>query len=68
MRGNKEKAESGALRPLTQRDLDAWMHELAGSLAAEPDTAGEEPVPALRPRPIEAAELVRRLAPFTGRN
>jgi hypothetical protein len=55
------------LRPLTKTELDRSMQRLADELALAPEPA-EEPVPALRPRWISAAELVRRVTPFTGRN
>jgi hypothetical protein len=56
------------LRPLTKTELDRSMQRLADELALEPESSADEPVPALRPRWIAAAELVRRVAPFTGRN
>jgi hypothetical protein len=58
------------LRPLTKTELDRSMQRLADELALAPEPAvlDDEPVPGLRPRWISAAELVRRVSPFTGRN
>jgi hypothetical protein len=44
------------------------MQRLADELAPPQDSGESEPAPAMRPRWITAAELVRRVAPFTGRN
>ena len=66
--GTEGRAGHRSLRPLTKTDLDRCMQRLADQLAIEPGSPADEPVPALRPRWIAAAELVRRVAPFTGRN
>ena len=59
---------TGSLRPLTKTDIDRSMQRLADELALAPEEEEAEPVPPLRPRWISAAELIRRVAPFTGRN
>ena len=67
--GIEGRTGHGSLRPLTKTELDRSMQRLADELVAPPHESGEsEPAPAMRPRWITAAELVRRVAPFTGRN
>jgi hypothetical protein len=56
------------LRPLTKSELDRSLQRVAEELALPPESPAEEAVPALRPRWIAAAELVRRVSRFTGRN
>ena len=53
---------------LSWTDLDRTMQRLADELAHAPGEEEGELAPALRPRWISAAELIRRVAPFTGRN
>jgi hypothetical protein len=66
--GIEGRAGHRSLRPLTKTELDRSMQKLADELALEPEASDEEPVPPLRPRWIAAAELVRRVAPFTRQN
>jgi hypothetical protein len=62
------EGRAGTLRPLTKTDLDRSMQRLADELALPPEGEEGDLVPALQPRWISAAELIRRVAPFTGRN
>lgn len=62
------RAGSHSLQPLTKVELDRCMQRVAEELALAPEPEEGEPVPALRPRWISAAELCRRVAPFVGRN
>ena len=66
--GIERRADSHSLRPLTKNELDRCMQRVAEELALPPEPGEGEPVPALRPRWISAAELCRREAPFVGRN
>ena len=66
--GIEGRTGHGSLRPLTKTELDRSMQRLADELAPPHESAQSEPAPAMRPRWITAAELVRRVAPFTGRN
>ncbi len=64
----ERRAGQRTLRPLTKTDLDRSMQQVADELALDPEEGDDEQVPSLRPRWISAAELVRRVSPFTGRN
>jgi len=60
-------ARSQSLHHLTRKELDRCLQRVAEELAQAP-AAEPEDLPGLRPRWIEAAELIRRVAPFLGRN
>jgi hypothetical protein len=64
----EERAGSQSLRPLTKSELDRSLQRLADELTLAPDAEEGEPASLTQPRWISAAELVRRVAPFTGRN
>ena len=66
--GTEGRAGSHSLRPLTKTELDRAMQRVAEELVLPPEPGEGEPVPGLRPRWIAPAELVRRVAPFLGRN
>ena len=61
-----EREERVAVRPLTKTEIDDRIRRLGETIAV---VAGAEPgihveAESLRPRWIDPAELVRRLAPF----
>ena len=62
------RAGSQSLRPLTKSDLDRSLQRLADELTLLSEPGEDEPESLQQPRWISAAELVRRVAPFTGRN
>ena len=66
--GMEGRAGSHTLRPLTKDELDRCRQRVAEELALAPEPGDSEPVPPVRPRWIEPAELIRRVAPFLGRN
>jgi hypothetical protein len=59
------QAGAHTLRLLTKSERDRCMQRVAEELALAPEREEGE---ALRPRWISPAELVRRVAPFLGRN
>jgi len=64
-------AEEGydvALEPLTRSEIDRRMDDVVVEVAAGAASIEAMDSAALRPRPISAAELVRRMRPFLSRN
>lgn len=65
-----DRPDTMRLRALTKREIDRLIERVLADVAAASPRADLDPESpeALRPRPIPAAELVRRVAPFVGRN
>jgi len=70
MRSETSDRPKGArLLPLTKQEIDRRIERVLADVAGAPSRpTGTEGAETLRPRPISAAELVRRVAPFIGRN
>ena len=60
--------ESVAMQPLSQRDIDRRIGDLASDVLAAATSGDPLSGDSLRPRWIDAAELVERMRPFLGRN
>jgi hypothetical protein len=57
-----------AFRPLTKDEIDRRIDTLVQRIAEPPGGERTDASPDCRPRWISAAELVRRMRPFLGRN